>query len=226
MLLRNAIIYLALFMCFSPKFYAQDFYYGSDGKVQLEISTQKILIQFNSDLSREEQLEVLSKQKKYLKLGSIQNLSDPCVSILVLKNVPNSNNVSELLHSLREEELVDYANHFLIDRDGALHGITNHIFLKLKSTNQESLLDHLIYDFQGVTTYTRDPNDELSFKIKVHKNRNALALANEIHEYGIFDYCEPELLRMRNELASNNSSINNHEWLLQNGNINMLNLIW
>ncbi len=215
MLLRNATILLGLMMCLAQDFYAQSFYYGPDGKVQLEISTQKILVQFNSNLNKEEQLQILSKQENYLNLATIQNLPAPRVSILELKNTPNSASVNALLQSLQDEASISYANYFLTHPDGTLHGVTNQVLLRLKSADQKSLLDQIIYDFQGVTTYTRNQFDELLFEIKVHKNRNALALANEIHEAEIFDYCEPDFLRIMKRLSTNDPSVNN-QWSLQN----------
>jgi hypothetical protein len=196
-------------MCLPQNIYTQDFYYSLKGKVQLEISTQKILIQFNSNLDAEEQLQILSKQKNYLNIESIQKLPTPRVSILELENMPNSNSVNSLLQSLREEEGVDYANYFLIHPDGTLHGVTNQISLRLKSANQKSLLDHIIYDFQGVRSYTINPNDELLFEIEVNKNRNPLTLANEIHEYGIFEYCKPEFLRITKGKKNNDLIVTN-----------------
>ena len=142
MLLRNATILLALIMCLAQNLNAQNFYYGPVGKVELEISTQKILVQFNSNLNAEEQLQILSKQKNYLNLASIQNLPAPRVSILALKNMPNLTAVNTLLQSLRDEALVDYANYFLIHPDGTFHGVTNQVLLRLKSADQKSLLDH------------------------------------------------------------------------------------
>ncbi len=209
MILRNATILLALLMCLPQNIYTQGFYYSLKGKVQLEISTQKILIQFNSNLNAEEQLQILSKQKNYLNIESIQKLPTPRVSILELENMPNSNSVNSLLQSLREEEGVDYANYFLIHPDGTLHGVTNQISLRLKSANQKSLLDHIIYDFQGVRSYTINPNDELLFEIEVNKNRNPLTLANEIHEYGIFEYCKPEFLRITKGKKNNDLIVTN-----------------
>lgn len=209
MILRNATILLALLMCLPQNIYTQDFYYSLKGKVQLEISTQKILIQFNSNLDAEEQLQILSKQKNYLNIESIQKLPTPRVSILELENMPNSNSVNSLLQSLREEEGVDYANYFLIHPDGTLHGVTNQISLRLKSANQKSLLDHIIYDFQGVRSFTMNPNDELLFEIEVNKNRNPITLANEIHEYGIFEYCKPEFLRITKGKKNNDLIVTN-----------------
>lgn len=218
MLLRNTTIFLALLMCLAQNFHAQDFYYGPDGKVQLEISTQKILIQFDSNLNVEEKLQILSKQKNYLNLESIQNLSVPLVSILELRNMPNSSSVNALLQSLREDESIEYANCFLIHSDGAFLGVTNQILLRLKSADQESLLHQIIYDFQGVTTYTRNPFDKLLFEIKVHKNRNAITLANEIHESDLFDYCKPDFLLVMKKLATKYSSVNNQGSHQNDGN--------
>ncbi len=219
MLLRNAIVLLALIMCLAQNVYAQNFYYGPDGKVQLEISTKKILIKFNSNLNAEEQLQILSKQKNNLKLESIQNLPAPRISILELKNTPDDVAVNVLLQSLRADESIDYANYFLTHSDGTLHGVTDQILLRLKSIDQLSLLNQIIYDFQGVTTYTRNQFDELLFEIKVHKSRNALALANEIQESGIFDYCEPDFLRIMKKLTTNDPSVDN-QWSLQNDGSN------
>ncbi len=208
MILRNATIVLALLICTAPNIYTQDFYYSLEGKEQLEISTQKILIQFNSDLNEEEQLQILSKQKNYLNLESIQSIPSPRVSIVELENIPNSNSVNELLQLLREEKSIDYANYFLIHLDGTLQGVTNQISLRLKSINQKSLLDHIIYDFQGVKTYASNPDDELLFEIEVHKNRNPLTLANEIHEYGLFDYCKPDFLQITKSQKNNELIVN------------------
>ena len=209
MLLRNALILFVSLMCLPQNIYTQNFYYSPIRKVQLEISTQKILIQFNSNLNVEEQLQILSKQNNYLNLESIQNIQTPRVSILELENMPNSTSVNKLLQSLREEDSIDYANYFLIHEDGTHKGVTNQILLKLKSADQLSLLDYIIYDFQGVKTYTPHPDNELLYVIHVHKNRNPLTLANEIHEYGIFDYCEPEFLQITKELENKNLVVNN-----------------
>lgn len=219
MLLRNATILLVMLMCLAQNFYAQNFYYGPEGKEYLEISKQKILVQFKPNLSPQQKLQILSKQSTNLNLENIQHLPAPKVSIVELNNMPNVNSVNTLLNSLREEELVENANYFLVHSDGTFQGITNRVLLKLKSSNQKTLLDQIIYDFQGVTEYSRNPYDELLFEIKVHKNRNALALANEIHESEIFAYCEPDFLRIMKRLTTNDPNVDN-QWSLQNDGIN------
>lgn len=215
MLLRNATVLLALILCLAQNVYAQNYYYGPDGKVQLEISTKKILVKFKSNLNATEKLQILSKQKSSFNLESIRHLPAPHVSILELKNISNEGDVNVLLNNLREDEQVNYANVFLTHPDGTLQGVTDQILLRLKSPVQLSLLEQVIYDFQGVTAYTRNQFDPLLFEVKVHENRNALALANEIHESGIFDYCEPDFLRIMKKLTTNDPSVNN-QWSLQN----------
>ncbi|MFK8009949.1 MAG: hypothetical protein AB8H03_26585 [Saprospiraceae bacterium] len=221
MLLRNTTILLALIMCLALNVYAQNYYFESDGKTPITISAEKILVKFKSNLNQQELLQILSKQRNYLNLEGIQKNDSSRFSILELKNILSEDAVNVLLGELQKEELVSYVSCFFTHPDGRLDGITNRIWLKLKSTDQLSLLDRVIYDFQGVTMYTRSESDPLLFEIKVHKNRNALALANEIQEYGIFDYCEPDFIQVTKQLTSNDSPVNN-QVSLQNKKNNII----
>lgn len=194
MLPRNASILLVLMICFAQNIPTHSFYYETESKIDVEISGKRILIKFKSNVDAGEQLKVISQKKDVLVLGSIQNLSFSQVLIVKMKNIVSLAATNVLIKSLNENESVEYANKFLIHPERIIHGISDRILLKLNSVNQLSLVNQIIYDFQGVTGYTCNQFDECLIEINVHKDRNVLDLANEIHETGIFANCRPDFI--------------------------------
>jgi len=215
MLLRNAFILLGCLLCLAQNSYAQNFYYSPDGKTELEISTEKILIQFKNETDEATQKRILSKYKNQIDLDELTILPAPKISLFELKNLTTKENVYTLLEGIRQLESVEFASYFLTHQDGTLQGVSDKILVGLLSPAQLTLIDRVFDEFQGIKSYSRNPYDSSLLEIKVNKNRNPLTLANELYESGLFEYVEPDFLRLLKKMNTNDPNVN-EQWSLNN----------
>ncbi len=219
MLLRNALVLLGCLLCLAQNLNAQNFYYTPDGKLELEISTEKIWIQFKNPTDEATQKLILTEYKNQIELNEITLLPSPQISILKLKNLNSDEDVHTLLQKIKTSESIEFASYFLAHPDGTLQGVSDKILVGLQSPAQMTLIDRIFDEFEGIESYARNPYDPFILKIKVHKDRNALALANEMHELGVFEYVEPDFLRLLKKMNTNDPNVD-EQWSLNNDGIN------
>jgi len=219
MLMRNATVLLGCLLFLALNLNAQNFYYSPNGKMELEVSTNKIFIHFKNEIDEATQKQILNKHKTEIDLNKLNILPSPQITILELKNLTSKEDVYALLQSLKKNESIEFASYFLTHPDGTLQGVSDKILIGLQSPAQLTLIDRIFDEFQGIKSYSRNPYDPLILEVQVQKNRNALNLANELHETGIFEYVEPDFLRLLKKMNTNDPNVD-QQWFLKNDGFN------
>lgn len=205
---------LCLTLCVN--IYSQNFFYSPDGKTTLETSTEKILVKFKAGTDFETQKQILGESKNLVPLQRENLLPAPVVTLVDLTENATKSDVEILLNQLNSNEKVDYASPFLAHKDGTLHGITDKIIVGLKSESDAQVLENIAKGY-GAEIEERNEFDPLQYHLLVSKNanRNALAIANAIHETGLFQFAEPDFLRLMKRFNTNDPFVGD-QWSLNN----------
>lgn len=206
-------------MLFSFNAQSQNFYYSPEGKTILQVSTQKILVQFKSGTDFNEQQQILADFKELKSFTRDMMLPAPEVTLLDLENVSSETDVYSLLEELASHPKVDYANHFLAHKDGTLHGVMDRVLLRLKNENQYSFFKNEMKKNVYVLSHERNEFEPLLMEVKVVGNKNALEIANELHETQSYAYVEPDFLRLMKRMNTNDPSVDD-QWSLNNDGAN------
>ena len=218
-MMRNFTFLFALIMFFSFNANSQDFYYSPEGKTILQVSQQKILVQFKSGTSFTEQQQILTDHKEIKPITRDMMLPAPQITLVDLQGVSSESDVYTLLQELSTNPKIDYANHFLAHKDGTLHGVMDRVLVRLKSESQYSFFENEMKKNLYVLNHERNEFDPLLMEVEVVGNKNALEIANEFHETNNYAYAEPDFLRLMKRMNTNDPNVDD-QWSLNNDGVN------
>ncbi len=215
-MLRPITTLIVLFFFISTSLFSQNYYYSPEGKATMEVSTSKLLVKFVEGTDFAAQQQFLSREARIQPLTADMLLPAPKISLVDLQNVGSADEVYDLINDLEAFPEVEYAGHFLLHEDGTLHGVQNLALVGLRSTKELASLEQMVQAFGG-TVESQNEFDPLMYHVSVgtQARGNALELANELAESGLFDYAEPDFLRLMKRHNTNDTYVNN-QWSLEN----------
>lgn len=207
-----------LLMAFNS--FGQSFYYGPDGKTNLDLSTEKILVKFVPGTDFEDQKQIFSQEENIVPLEREMLLPSPVITMIELQNVGSAQELYVLLERLELNDKIEYANHFLRHEDGTLHGIMDKVVVRLKSPQGfDSMMTYL--NDMDAKIEKRNKYDGTIYEILLNpqSEKNALEVANLLYETGKFDFSEPDFLRIMKRLNTNDPFVDD-QWSLNNDGVN------
>jgi subtilisin family serine protease len=220
---RNLLIKLMMLLCISnfnigiaankpDNYYA----YTPDGKVDFKISETQILIKFIDGVSFEQQANFLRNESLLKPLTKQMLLPAPKVTVALTEGNIGEEKLNALLERLKQSNLVQYANPFLIYKDGSKQGITDKFIVKLKQISDRELLNSMVKD-NGLEIAEQYKYDNNLFIIKVPKQTgfNALQMANKFYETSKFASSEPDFLLLLKKFNTNDTFLS-YQWSLNN----------
>ncbi len=209
---------LLVFLLFftTSSLFSQNYYYAPEGKTTLEVSTTKLLVEFQEGMDFTSQQQILSREARIQPLTADMLLPAPKIALIDLTNIATADEVYDLINDLQLYPEVKYAGHFLVHEDGTLHGVLNQTLIRLRSTKDRNLLEQMIQEYGG-TIESQNEFDPLLYHVSVpaQARGNALELANEFAESSVFEYAEPDFLRLMKRHNTNDPFVNN-QWSLNN----------
>ncbi|MEL7248513.1 MAG: S8 family serine peptidase [Bacteroidota bacterium] len=146
-------------------------------------------------------------------------LPAPNVCLISLSNVADERSLYALLEEMEALPEVEYANHFLVHKDGTLHGILDRVLVKLHSEQQYTRFQSKLKRTPGVAGFSRNEFEPLLIEVIVNGDQNALEFANQLHETGQYAFAEPDFLRIINRLNTTDPSVSD-QWSLDNDGVN------
>jgi subtilisin family serine protease len=220
---RNLLFKLLIICCISYANFGfasnkpDNYYsYSPDGKLNFKLSETQILIKFLPNVSFEEQERVLKAESLLLPLTKEMMLPSPKVTIAKTNGIVGEEKLTALLKRLAQSNLVEYANPFLIYKDGSKQGITDRFIVKLRDAFDVAILNQMVSEnaLQILENYKYDSK---VFVVQVPKSTgfNALQMANKFYESGKFASAEPDFLLLLKKFNTNDPFLN-YQWSLNN----------
>lgn len=190
--------------------------YSPDGKVDFKLSETQILIKFFEGVTFEQQAALMRSEILLKPLSKEMLLPAPKVTIATFNGNVGEEKLTSLLKRLEQSNLVEYANPFLIFKDGSRQGITDKFMVKLHHISDRELLQLMIKD-NNLELVEQYQYDNKLFIVKVPKNTgfNALQMANKFFESGKFAAAEPDFLLLLKKFNTNDTFLN-YQWSLNN----------
>lgn len=214
------LLALGLFLCLHFNANAQSHYYGPEGKTNLQLSQQKILVQFNSDQGFEKQKQITEQFSNILPLNRGMLLPSPKLTLLDLTNINSEEELYLLIDQLNDHPKIRYAGHFLTHKDGTLHGVMDKVLVRINQVSDLQYLNEFANEYEAIVTGPNRYDPSLyHLEVQNSKETNALELANILHETKIFDYAEPDFLRIMKSMNTNDPAVG-QQWSLENTGTN------
>ena len=198
----RSLFALGLLLCLSLSINAQNHYYSPEGKTYLQISKQKILVQFESDQTFEDQQLITGKFGEILPLEKSMLLPSPKVTLLELQNIDSEEALYQLIDELNAHPEVRNAGHFLAHKDGTLHGVMDKVLVRINQVSDLQYLEELANEYDAIVIGANRFDPSLyHLEVQNSQETNALELANILHESQLFDYAEPDFLRIMKKMT-------------------------
>ena len=215
MMLR-LLLTLGLFLCLLLNVNAQNHYYAPEGKTYLELSKQKILIHFNGGQDFESQKLITDQFDNIKPLEREMLLPSPKLTLIDLENISTDAELYQLIDDLNDHPAIRYAGHFLTHKDGTLHGVMDQVLVRINEVSDLQYLNEFANEYDAIVLGANRFDPSL-YHVEVQNSQktNALELANILHETNIFDYAEPDFLRIMKSLNTNDPAVG-QQWSLEN----------
>lgn len=196
------------------------FYYGPDGQVFLDFSTEKILVRFDDNLTFAQKADLLRKEIELQPITEQSLLPSPRVAVVLVKAGVTQEKIEALLTRLGQTAGIVYATPFLVYSDGTLQGIQDKFLVLLKDASQYNLLVQTA-SRNGVKIDGEDEYVRNLYHLSVTKlsGGSALDMANKFFETRLFQYSEPDFLRVLKVNTPNDPFLTN-QWEINNTGLN------
>jgi len=138
------------------------------------------------------------------------------VTVIPISGINSEIELEALINRLNNISEIEYVNHFLIYHDGVHEGIFDELFVKLHSVEDYSILQTEVENLNAEILEVYQFNN-LIYKIGVNSSTqgNALEVANKIHETGLFDFSEPNFLKLMAPSFELNKSYNEEKKVVE-----------
>lgn len=138
------------------------------------------------------------------------------MTVIPISGINSEIELEALINRLNNISEIEYVNHFLIYHDGVHEGIFDELFVKLHSVEDYSILQTEVENLNAEILEVYQFNN-LIYKIGVNSSTqgNALEVANKIHETGLFDFSEPNFLKLMAPSFELNKSYNEEKKVVE-----------
>ena len=192
------------------------FYYYNESKIYLDISKERILVKFKSNINLTQKQNIISKYHELNDLSDEMYFSPLSVYLIELKKGVQSNAIESIVDSFQSMPEVEYANPFLISQNGTLVSTINQIIVSLKLPSDLDLLEKVarLYDLIIVK---QNQFDRKIYHLELTDKSpgDALNIANRLHESGLFAFSEPNFL-VADLISTTNDPLVGEQWPLNN----------
>lgn len=192
------------------------FYYGPEQIEVFSLSTQKIIVRFQDDLTYEQKAAIVGNESALTPLTEEMNMPAPKVSLIPISKSVREQEVLAMLERLENHPDVVYANPFLEYGDeGVLQGIMDEFIVKLKRESSFQALQEMAAATQ-TQILRQDEYSPSIYVLQTNKQSlgNALEMANYFHTSGRFEFAEPNFLLQLKKYT--NDSFYNYQWSIEN----------
>jgi subtilisin family serine protease len=168
------------------------YYYYKGEKQYLNVSPDKVLVRFTENTEANTVKAAIAKNTSF----QVTDISKADKKGQHLVRFAGTDTVQTMQLTKQWKDSILYATPVFIDREGKeMAALTNQIIICLKQEAdslvlQESLANYAVYNLRQDEFDVR----KYLFNVNHTSEKNAMEIANELYETGLFDFVEPDLL--------------------------------
>ena len=192
----NRIVFALLFCFAATCLFGQEFYMYVGGQKRIfNVSETKKLIKM--DLRDTEGIkDVMQQQINTRNLGSIYDLNSRGLFMVDMQSTASSRSFLDAQKQWHSDESVIFTSPVFVDDEGhKLGGLTNQILVRLKSTDDYTLLRRTVANYEVNIKQCEFDKQVYLLTLIGSSAKNAMQIANELSRTGVFEYSEPNLIQ-------------------------------
>lgn len=196
------------------------YYFPETGKVQLDVSPEKILVKLAGNSSRQDREATLNTVLAQLSVADMEYIAPSKATVIHLGKGGSRQDLQTVLNELRKNNQIEYANHFYSYKGGTLMGVTEGIMVGIRNQRDVAVLKQKAHDL-NLRFVGQNPYDPTLYRVETTPASpgNAMTIANRLYETGYFAYAEPDLLAI-DLITSTNDPLLGSQWSLNNTGTN------
>jgi len=173
----------------------EHFMYVNGEKHSFEISPNQIVVQFDEKMTYDDIKDLIEKET-HLHLSGIKETNYKKFRLITFTGMDKKAITKFIEQHKGSDKAILFCSYVFIDEKGRdTSALTDGVIVRLKSESDLSVLKDAIvkYKIDAITHSEFEPQTYYLI-VNYSSNRNAMKIANELHETGLFDYAEPDLL--------------------------------
>jgi len=170
------------------------FRYYKGEKQYFEVSPNKVLVQFaeNTDTSV---VKNITTRNTSMQVSDIKKAGYKDFSVVSFFGTDTAN-TQELIRQWKNKDSILYSGPVFVNQEGEdVAALTNQVIVRLKQISDYAVLQKSLesYNINNIRQVEFDSNVYL-FNVNYVSEKDAMQISNELHETGLFDYVQPDLL--------------------------------
>lgn len=174
------------------------YYYPPTGKIELQTSTEKVLVKFKSEKNLSQVQTLLSKEAQIAPPKDQMYFAPLDVYILDLQNITQVSEVKSLVGNLNANPEIEFAYPFVSWKQGkVLQAPYNQILLGLKQVSDLPLLTDQLAKLNLQIVKQNAFNPKLyHLALTETSPGDVYDMANRLYETGLFAFAEPDFIKL------------------------------
>jgi subtilisin-like proprotein convertase family protein len=174
------------------------YYYPPTGKIELQTSTEKVLVKFKSEKNLSQVQSILSKEAQIAPPKDQMYFASLGVYVLDLQNIGQVSEVKSLVGNLNANPEIDFAYPFVRWQQGkVLQAPYNQILLGLKQVSDLPLLTDQLAKLNLQIVKQNAFNPKLyHLALTETSSGDVYDMANRLYETGLFAFAEPDFVKL------------------------------
>ena len=175
--------------------YAQDYFiYIKGEKRYFEVSPNKILVEFTDDTDTST-IKSIVKENTSFQLSNISKTDNKKMKLISFQGTDKTNTIG-LVKQWKNKGHILTSNVVFVNQNGEeTAALTDQIVVRLKQESDYPILQKSIESYK-ISNIKKDEFDNLTYLLNVDysSEKDAMQIANELYETGLFEYAEPDLM--------------------------------
>ena len=214
--MKHILFLLLVIAGFAGELSGQDFYsYTPDGKAFYQLSTERILLRFDREMTTEQRQGLFRKWAMLPAYSEEMELDTPQVTLVKLDKQATKEKIRNMLAGLSKTKGIQLAYPVLVYKDGASMAFVSDLAVGLKAPGDFPMLQQRAAALK-LKVKRRDSYTPTIFYLQTTADSpgNALEMANALAESGEFAFAEPDFLRLNTRQT--NDPLYYGQWAISN----------
>ena len=193
--MQKVSTFLVAFTCLTTVYSQEYFKYYGGKKQYLNVSPNKVLVHFAENTEIDSVKSIAAKNTFY----QVSDVSRTAYKELKVVSLQGTDTAATrgLIKQWKNKEQILYSGPVFINQDGEdIAALSNRLIVRLKQESDTVILQNALvpYEIDSVWQGRFDSKNYL-ISLSYFSEKNAMQVANELHETGLFAFSEPDLIR-------------------------------